>query len=146
MIHYPGSGYKLPPDEITKIVDAPAEPGLTYSPDRKHFLQMFRPPALPSILEMARPELKIAGVCLLIPWSPECEWRKGRCAFSNVVGTGLTISETGFLGSQSTAHLCTLAHSNAGLRIDPDLFARSKMGHSTGLVSKPVFDGSLREH
>ncbi|KAF5827418.1 hypothetical protein DUNSADRAFT_697 [Dunaliella salina] len=79
-----GSTYKLPPQEITDIVDAPAEPGLTYSPDRKHFLQMFRPPALPSISEISRPELKLAG-----------------------------------------------------LRIDPELFARSKMGFSTGLAILP---------
>jgi len=35
----PESGYKLPPQEITDIVDAPPQPGLTYSPNRKHFLQ-----------------------------------------------------------------------------------------------------------
>ncbi len=31
----PGSGYKLPPREIADIVDAPSQPSLSYSPDRK---------------------------------------------------------------------------------------------------------------
>ena len=30
-----GGGYKLPPPEIAAIVDAPAQPALSYSPDRK---------------------------------------------------------------------------------------------------------------
>ncbi|KXZ47832.1 hypothetical protein GPECTOR_32g444 [Gonium pectorale] len=75
----PGSGYKLPPPEIAAIVDAPSQPGLSYSPDRKLFLQLQRPPSLPPIFEMARPELKLGG-----------------------------------------------------LRLDPELYARSKMGYNTG--------------
>ncbi|KAG2482623.1 hypothetical protein HYH03_018465 [Edaphochlamys debaryana] len=57
-----GGGYKLPPPEIASIVDAPAQPSLSYSPDRKTFLQLTRPPSLPPIFEMARPELKLAGL------------------------------------------------------------------------------------
>jgi len=75
------SGYRLPPKEILDIVDAEPQPGLSYSPDRTRFLQLFRPPALPPIHEMARPELKLAG-----------------------------------------------------LRVDPEMFARSKMGHYTGIA------------
>jgi hypothetical protein len=55
------AGYRRPPPEIAAIVDAPTQPSLSYSPDRRRFLQMQRPPSLPPIAEMARPELKLAG-------------------------------------------------------------------------------------
>eukprot|EP00798_Chlamydomonas_sp_ICE-L_P008108 gene8108-1354_t len=73
-------GYKVPPKEILDIVDAPSQPSLSYSPDRKLILQIERPPGMPPIFEMARTELKLAG-----------------------------------------------------LRIDPELFSRSKMGHSISM-------------
>ncbi|GIL61918.1 hypothetical protein Vafri_16294, partial [Volvox africanus] len=79
------NGYKLPPPEIAAIVDAPAQPSLSYSPDRKTFLQLTRPPSLPPIFEMSRPELKLAG-----------------------------------------------------LRVDPDLYARSKMSYYTGISIVPA--------
>lgn len=55
-------GYKVPPQEILDIVDAPPQPSLSYSPDRKMILQSERPPSLPPIYEMSRPELKLAGL------------------------------------------------------------------------------------
>ena len=55
------SGYRLPPKEIADIVDAPPEPLLSFSPDRKTVLQLSRPPSNPPISELARPELKLAG-------------------------------------------------------------------------------------
>lgn len=57
------SGYRVPPEEIRAIVDAPAQPSLSFSPDRSLILQLRRPPALPPIEELARPELKLGGVC-----------------------------------------------------------------------------------
>ncbi|KXZ47835.1 hypothetical protein GPECTOR_32g447 [Gonium pectorale] len=80
----PGSGYKLPPPGIAAIVDAPSQPRLSYSPNCKLFLQLQRPPSLPPIFEMARPELKLGG-----------------------------------------------------LRLDPELYARSKMGYNTGVSIVP---------
>ncbi|GLC33333.1 hypothetical protein PLESTB_000344900 [Pleodorina starrii] len=79
------NGYKLPPPEIAAIVDAPAQPSLSYSPDRKTFLQITRPPSLPPIFEMSRPELKLAG-----------------------------------------------------LRVDPELYARSKMSYYLGISIVPA--------
>ncbi|GFR47310.1 hypothetical protein Agub_g8997, partial [Astrephomene gubernaculifera] len=61
---HPGGGYKLPPPEIAAIVEAPAQPSLSYSPDRTMFLQLSRPPSLPPISELSRPELKLAGLRL----------------------------------------------------------------------------------
>lgn len=55
-------GYKQPPQEILQIVDAPPQPSLSFSPDRRLILQMQRPPSLPPIAEISRPELKLAGV------------------------------------------------------------------------------------
>jgi hypothetical protein len=57
-------GYRQPPPEILQIVDAPPQPSLSFSPDRRLILQLQRPPALPPILEIARPELKLAGARL----------------------------------------------------------------------------------
>lgn len=79
----PAAGYRLPPPEIVEIIDQPPEPSLSFSPDRKkvwrtvrqtcwhgfiatanmcvQVLQLYRPPPLPPITELARPELKLAG-------------------------------------------------------------------------------------
>jgi len=35
--------YQLPPDEIVKIVDAPATPGISVSPDKANILIIQRP-------------------------------------------------------------------------------------------------------
>lgn len=55
-------GYQLPPPEIKAIVDAPSEPLLSFSPDRTMLLELERPPPLPPVSELARPELKLAGL------------------------------------------------------------------------------------
>jgi len=57
-------GYRVPPREILEIVDAPPQPSLTYSPDRRTLLQASRPPPLPPLSEVARAELKLAGLRL----------------------------------------------------------------------------------
>ena len=59
-----GAAYRVPPDEILAIVDAPPQPALTYSPDRRTLLQASRPPPLPPLSEVARQELKLAGLRL----------------------------------------------------------------------------------
>ena len=56
------SGYRLPPKEIADIVDAPPQPVLSFSPDRKWVAQIGRPPSNPPITELSRPELKLAGL------------------------------------------------------------------------------------
>ncbi|GMH40490.1 hypothetical protein BSKO_08394 [Bryopsis sp. KO-2023] len=56
------SGYGRPPKEIVDIVDVPSVPLLSISPDRKLILQSFRPSPMPPISELARPELKLAGL------------------------------------------------------------------------------------
>lgn len=60
--HAAPPGYRLPPAEIREIVDMPPEPILSFSPDRKLVLQLARPPPNPPIAELARPELKLAGM------------------------------------------------------------------------------------
>lgn len=55
------SGYRMPPQEVLNIVDAPPEPFYSFSPSRKMVLQLARPPSNPPIAEFARPELKLAG-------------------------------------------------------------------------------------
>ena len=55
-------GYRSPPEQILKIVDAPPEPLYSFSPCRKMVLQLARPPSNPPVAEFARPELKLAGI------------------------------------------------------------------------------------
>ncbi|WP_426115461.1 prolyl oligopeptidase family serine peptidase [Massilia sp. PWRC2] len=55
--------YQLPPAPLQAIVDAPRAPGLSLSP-RRDLLTMVATPALPSIVEVAQPELKLAGLRL----------------------------------------------------------------------------------
>jgi dipeptidyl aminopeptidase/acylaminoacyl peptidase len=53
--------YQLPPAPLQAIVDAPRSPSLSLSP-RRNLAIMVGTPALPSIVEVAQPELKLAGL------------------------------------------------------------------------------------
>lgn len=55
------TGYMKPPSAITDIVDAPAPPRVSMSPDKSLILYTHRAP-LPSIEELAEPELRIGGL------------------------------------------------------------------------------------
>jgi dipeptidyl aminopeptidase/acylaminoacyl peptidase len=54
-------GYKLPPPEVVEILDAPPTPGVEISPDARWMLLVERP-SMPSIEEVARPWVGLAGV------------------------------------------------------------------------------------
>ena len=54
------SGYQLPPVPLQAIVDAPRAPQMALSPKRD-LAAMTQIPALPSIVTVAQPELKLAG-------------------------------------------------------------------------------------
>jgi dipeptidyl aminopeptidase/acylaminoacyl peptidase len=53
--------YQAPPDAITKLVDAPLTPALLFAPDKSVMVMLDRSD-LPSIEELSRPELRIAGL------------------------------------------------------------------------------------
>ena len=53
--------YKMPPKAIADLVDAPPTPGVSIDPATKWMLILDRP-SLPSIDELALPELRIAGM------------------------------------------------------------------------------------
>ena len=55
------ASYRAPPAAIASVVDSPSPPALSLSPDKGSLLLKHRP-ALPSIAEIARPELKLAGI------------------------------------------------------------------------------------
>ena len=52
--------YKMPPEPLPSIVDTPPTPTVSLSPDRTWMLLIERP-NLPSIVELAEPELRLAG-------------------------------------------------------------------------------------
>ena len=54
--------YKMPPPDVAQFVERPQSPGLSLSPDRSSLLYSFRPPPYPFVSELARPELKLAGL------------------------------------------------------------------------------------
>jgi dipeptidyl aminopeptidase/acylaminoacyl peptidase len=56
-----GEGYRLPPPEIVRVLDAPETPGLELSPDGKTLLFVERP-TMPSIADVSRPWTALAGV------------------------------------------------------------------------------------
>lgn len=56
-----GVKYRVPPPEIKDIVDAPPLPALSFSPQRDKILFLKRR-ALPPLVELARPEEKLAGL------------------------------------------------------------------------------------
>ncbi|MGD2086914.1 MAG: prolyl oligopeptidase family serine peptidase [Candidatus Aminicenantes bacterium] len=53
--------YQMPPQEIAELVDAPRTPSVWISPDSKTLI-ILEFPGLPSIEELAQPELKLAGI------------------------------------------------------------------------------------
>lgn len=55
------TGYRLPPEPLQAIVDAPRAPALSLSP-RRDTAAVVQTPALPGIAEVAQPELKLAGL------------------------------------------------------------------------------------
>jgi len=54
------SGYQRPPEEIAKLVEAPLTPLVSVSPD-KNWMILMDQSDYPSIEELSRPELRIAG-------------------------------------------------------------------------------------
>ena len=57
----PSSGYRVPPRAIADLADAPLTPHVSLSPDRTCMMVM-APAAFPSIAELSRPELRLAGL------------------------------------------------------------------------------------
>jgi len=55
--------YRLPPQDIVDIVDAPRAPATTLSPNKRHLLLLHRE-NLPPVSEMARPMERLAGLRL----------------------------------------------------------------------------------
>ncbi|WP_421789481.1 prolyl oligopeptidase family serine peptidase [Hyphobacterium sp.] len=55
--------YRLPPQDIVDIVDAPNAPWTTFSPNRQHLLLIHRE-SLPPVSELARPMERLAGMRL----------------------------------------------------------------------------------
>lgn len=55
------SGFKVPPKQLADLVDAPRQPGVTISPDKKWVALLARPGAK-SIEELAQEEVKLAGL------------------------------------------------------------------------------------
>ena len=58
-----GLPYKVPPQVIADLVEAPATPRVSFSPNGQWMLLLDEPP-LPSLAEMAQPELRLAGLRL----------------------------------------------------------------------------------
>lgn len=59
-----GEVYRRPPPEVASFVDRPESPGLTLSPHRDLLLYLHRPSSYPPVSELARPEMKLAGLRL----------------------------------------------------------------------------------
>ena len=55
-------GYRSPPPDVAQFVERPQSPGMSISPHRDKLLYTFRPPPYPFVSELARPELKLAGL------------------------------------------------------------------------------------
>jgi dipeptidyl aminopeptidase/acylaminoacyl peptidase len=53
--------YKVPPEEIVRIVDAPVTPVVSVSPDKTNILVIERPPII-TINELSEEELRLAGL------------------------------------------------------------------------------------
>ena len=56
-----GTGYQTPVPALQALVDAPRPPQLALSP-RRDLVALLQSPALPGIVDVAQPELKLAGI------------------------------------------------------------------------------------
>src|SRR5690606_33272292 len=72
-----GEGYLLPSAALQAVVDAPRAPSLYLSPKRD-LTALLQTPALPSIAQVAAPELKLAGLRI----NPKT-WSDSRFSFGN---------------------------------------------------------------
>ena len=54
--------YRKPPAAISSFVERPETPGITLSPRRDAMLYLHRPSSYTPVSELARPELKLAGI------------------------------------------------------------------------------------
>ena len=57
-----GQVYRRPPAEVASFVERPESPGLTLSPHRDLLLYLHRPSSYPPVSELARAEVKLAGL------------------------------------------------------------------------------------
>ena len=55
------TGYRMPPEEIAALLDAPRTPDVSVDPNGRWILMLAKP-GLPPISELARPELRLAGL------------------------------------------------------------------------------------
>jgi dipeptidyl aminopeptidase/acylaminoacyl peptidase len=55
------TAYQAPPPELARLIDAPATPGVSLSPDGRTML-VTEQPGLPPIAEVAGPEVRLAGL------------------------------------------------------------------------------------
>ena len=53
--------YRMPPEEIAALLDAPSTPDISVDPNGRWILMLAKP-SLPPISELARPELRLAGL------------------------------------------------------------------------------------
>ena len=54
--------YRSPPPDVAAFVERPQSPSISISPHRDQLLYTMRPPPYPFVSELARPELKLAGL------------------------------------------------------------------------------------
>jgi len=54
-------GYRLPPDDVVALIDAPPTPSVSFSPDGR-WMALIEGSALPSLADVARPMLRLAGL------------------------------------------------------------------------------------
>lgn len=57
-----GEAYRSPPSDVAQFVERPQSPGISISPQRDKLLYTMKPPPYPFVSELARPELKLAGL------------------------------------------------------------------------------------
>ena len=81
-------GYMMPPKAIADLIDAPYSPRVSVSPDNKTILLMHYP-GLPSIEEVAQPELRLAGFRFNPRTSgPSRGWYYNNLSFMSMDGGG----------------------------------------------------------
>ena len=101
------SGYQKPSDVLAAIVDAPATPSITLSPDRTRMIILTRAER-PDIAELAQPELRIAGLRI----NPTVDGPSRAITFNGVSFTSLDNgTTTRVTGLPATPRILTAAWS-----------------------------------
>ncbi|MFZ5515251.1 MAG: prolyl oligopeptidase family serine peptidase [Candidatus Zhuqueibacterota bacterium] len=136
--------YQLPAKAIVDIIDAQPTPAVRISPD-KNWLLILEQPGLPTIEELSRPELRLAGIRI----DPNTNGPSRARCYSGLILKRIATGEETRLALPADAKIDNLTWSPDSKRIAFTLTGKERIdlwiadvrtGHATQLATNPIND------